>query len=97
MSELDYLFSLAKTLEFLVKKEEQNMHPPLAKDTKRYAKTVQEALPKLADDETWKGEQVTLIEEYIYDFFKKYLLDFGVSGKICKDNPSFIEFLKALS
>ena len=93
MSEEEYLLTLSKALEVLVK----DIDGPLMKETRVYLKTVQEAAPHLTHDEEWKNEQMNLMEGFIYEYFKKELLNFGFSGKICKNNPSFIDFLKALS
>ena len=93
MSEEQYLLTLSKALEVLIK----DIDGPLMKETRVYLKTVQEAVPHLTHNEQWKNEQMKLIEEFIYEYFKKDLLNFGFSGKICKENPLFISFIKTIS
>ena len=66
MSEEEYLLALSKALEVLIK----DIDGPLMKETRAYLKTVQEAVPHLTHNEQWKNEQMKLIEEFIYEYFK---------------------------
>ena len=95
MSEEEYLLSLIKTLDFLVKNGGERITSSFAKESTLYVKNIKNTLPDLSHDEDWKKEQMALLEEVIYRCFKNDLLSNGVSGTIGFDNPTFINFLRS--
>ena len=90
MSDEDYILMLAKTLQTIT----GGLEGPLKDQTNQYLETVIDVFPKLANNEEWKKDQKDLMEDFVYQYLRKDLIDAGFSGEICQTNESFIKFLK---
>ena len=93
MTDEDYIISLAKSLQKIT----EILEGPLKDQTCKYLDTVIEEYPKLSNNEEWKKDQKDLMEEFVYQYLKRELIEFGVSGEICQTNESFIKFLRSKS
>ena len=90
MSDEDYILALAKTLQGIT----ATLEGTLKDQTSLYLETVIDVFPKLANNEEWKKDQKNLMEDFVYQYMRKDLIDAGFSGEICQTNESFIKFLK---
>ena len=90
MSDEDYIIGLAKSLQTIT----DLLDGPLKDQTCKYLDTVIEVYPKLADNEEWKKDQKDLMEEFVYQYLKRDLIESGVVGEICQTNESFLKFLR---
>ena len=86
----DYIKSLARSLQTIT----DLLEGPLKDQTCKYLDTVIEVYPKLANNEEWKKDQKDLMEDFVYQYLKRDLIESGVSGEICQTNESFLKFLK---